>query len=52
MEEQKKTKKPLIPTRPTFKGDGVAVWEAKREGGKRYLSIKIVGHKTIFANEQ
>lgn len=45
-------KKKLVPRRPTFTGDGVAVWEDKRPGGRRYLSIKLVGHRTVFADEK
>jgi len=34
---------------PDFKSDGVAVWINHKEGSPDYLSIKIVGHATIYA---
>jgi len=39
--------------KPTYRGDGVAVWVFKSKEGKEYLSIKIVGHDYIkaFPNE-
>ena len=38
-------------TKPTYKGDGIAVWKNTHDSGKEYLSIKLVGHQTIYAWE-
>ena len=35
---------------PDFKGDGVAVWTNQKDG-RTYLSIKLVGHNTIYASK-
>jgi hypothetical protein len=33
-----------------FKGDGVAVWQnVSKDGTKTYLTIKLVGHETVYA---
>jgi len=48
-EEKKQITKPRI---PDYKGDGVAVWINKRDNGKEYLNIKIVGHENIYATKQ
>ena len=34
---------------PDYTSDGVAVWERLDKNGNTYLSIKIVGHNTIYA---
>ncbi len=39
----------FVPTRPTYKGDGVAVWVRKDKNGKEYLSIKILNSITVAA---
>ena len=38
---------------PEFTGDGVAVWINVDKNGKKYLSIKLVGHTPVnaFKNE-
>lgn len=36
---------------PKYKGDGVAVWVHRSSKGKKYLSIKIIGHDYINAFE-
>jgi len=35
--------------KPNYKGDGVAVWVNIAKNGKKYLSIKVVGHDTVYA---
>lgn len=38
------------PRAPDFKGDGVAVWvNQDKKSDNKYLSIKVVGHTTIYA---
>jgi hypothetical protein len=37
--------------RPDYKSDGVSVWINTRENGRKFLSIKMVGHSVVFANE-
>ncbi len=39
----------LIPRKPDFKGDGVAVWRNTDKNGKEYLSIKILNSITVAA---
>ena len=38
---------------PAYTGDGVAVWINVDKNGKKYLSIKLVGHTPVnaFKNE-
>lgn len=38
-----------VVNRPTYKGDGVAVWVNKDKNGREYLAIKLVGHSVIAA---
>ena len=35
--------------KPTYKGDGVAVWVNKDKNGREYLAIKLVGHSVVAA---
>ena len=35
---------------PDYKSEGVAVWLNKKNN-RVYLSIKIIGHNTIYANQ-
>ena len=44
-----KKKDGFVPSRPTYKGDGVAVWVRKDKNGKEYLSIKILNSITVVA---
>ena len=44
MENTKKAPRP-----PDYTNDGIAVWENTNEKGEKYLSIAIVGHKTLYA---
>ena len=54
VQQKTKQKKEQTTTtsKPTFKGDGVAVWEYPTKEGRRYLNIKLIGHNTIKAFEQ
>lgn len=38
---------------PDYKGDGVAIWKNKDKNGNMYLSVKILGGKSVpcFKNE-
>jgi len=51
-EQQKEEEQTPTASKPTFKGDGVAVWENTTKEGKRYLNIRVVGHNTMKAFEQ
>ena len=40
-----------LPKIPNYTNDGVAVWVNMDKNNNKYLSIKIVGHSTIYAFE-
>jgi len=37
---------------PDYVGDGIAVWVNKNKDGNSYLSIKLIGHNTIYAQKK
>lgn len=39
----------LNPRKPDFSNDGISVWLNKTDKGIEYLSIRLVGHNTIYA---
>jgi hypothetical protein len=49
MNEETQNKNEGRRRKPTFKGDGVAVWVNIARDGSEYLSIRIVGHTPIYA---
>jgi hypothetical protein len=50
--EKEEDKKEFEPRRPDFTNDGVAVWKNTDKDGKEYITIKIVGHTTMYAMKQ
>jgi len=42
----------FTPKKPEYKSSGVAVWVNNKGTNKESLTIKIVGHNTIFALKQ
>jgi hypothetical protein len=44
--EQEKTKE-FIPTAPAFQGSGVSVWINKDKNGNDYLSVSVLGGKSV-----
>ena len=35
------------PSRPSYSGDGIAIWNATDKNNKAYLKIKVLGGSTI-----
>jgi len=43
----------FVGTAPTYKGNGVDIWEAKDKKGRDYLRVKVLGHTVAcFRNEK
>lgn len=50
-QEQKKVEDPTLlpPRKPDYAGDGIAIWQNINKDNQEYLSIRLIGHNTIYA---
>ena len=35
------------PTKPSYSGDGISIWNATDKNGKEYLKVKVLGGNAI-----
>jgi|TARA_Y100000034_G_C6650891_1_gene284873 hypothetical protein len=35
------------PSKPSYSGDGIAIWKSKDRNGKEYLKVKVLGGNAI-----
>ena len=41
------TEQTFTATKPAYRGDGIAIWKNTAKNGKPYLSVKVLGGKSI-----